>query len=208
MTSAKHVDAAIEGEVASGIYEKHRPLQAGDIVLDIGAHFGHFSMLAAEKVGPKGIIYAIEPNPSNFSKLSDNTQDISNIRKLNVAAWDSEGMFTMYEGLSYTHSMFPFASSVGTVTVKTIDIGEWAMRNRIFPDFVKLDTESSEEKIIHSILKAGLRPEFAIEIHTEKLFADCMTMFKKAGYLFEPKEPTGRRTLSYAWFVPDDTGAL
>ncbi len=204
-----HIDEGVFAEVASGVYEKHRPLVPGDIVLDIGAHYGHFAMMAAGKIGPTGIVYAFEPNPQNFSKLSDNVNGIPNIRPLNAAAWDLGGMFSMYEGVaSYTHSMFPFPEQQNVITVKTLNVGDWCWKNDIEPTFVKLDAEGAEEKVIYSILKVGLRPEFAIEIHSEQLFADCMALFKKAGYFFEPKEPTGRRTLSYAWFVPDDTGAL
>jgi FkbM family methyltransferase len=206
----KHSHRQIADEVASGIYEKHRKLRSGDVVLDIGAHYGHFAILASEKVGPTGLVYAFEPNPDNFAKLSDNTQDFLNIRKVNAAAWDFDAMMDFYiSEHSYNHSMYPLChNQTGVIKVKTIDVGAWAARNNIVPQFVKLDAESSEEKVIRSILLADLRPEFAIEVHTEELYGHCKELFRKAGYFFEPTEPTGRVTLCYAWFEDDDIGAL
>jgi FkbM family methyltransferase len=44
-------------------------LQAGMTVLDIGAHHGFYTMLAARKVGPAGRVIAFEPSPSELRRL-------------------------------------------------------------------------------------------------------------------------------------------
>lgn len=61
-----------------GIYEpltvKHfrEHLKPGDNVLDIGAHIGYYSLIAAERVGKKGRVYAFEPNKDNLALLTKN----------------------------------------------------------------------------------------------------------------------------------------
>lgn len=53
-----------------------RAVRAGDIVLDIGAHFGYFTLLFAHLVGESGHVVSFEPTPSTFSVLMKNTADM------------------------------------------------------------------------------------------------------------------------------------
>jgi hypothetical protein len=39
----------------------------GDIVIDIGAHIGPYTLIAAQRVGPSGKVVAIEADPDNFN---------------------------------------------------------------------------------------------------------------------------------------------
>lgn len=55
-------------------------LEPGDAFIDIGAHVGYFSMLAAALVGPGGAVYSFEPEPSNFAQLVEHID-------LNNAPW-------------------------------------------------------------------------------------------------------------------------
>ena len=45
-------------------------IRPGDTVLDIGANLGYYTLLAADLVGAKGHVVAIEPNPEVFRRLS------------------------------------------------------------------------------------------------------------------------------------------
>src|SRR5258706_4983356 len=49
-------------------------VKPGAVVVDVGAQFGYFSLLAASKCGPSGIVYAYEPVPVNFDVLKKNIQ--------------------------------------------------------------------------------------------------------------------------------------
>ena len=51
------------------IEDRVRP---GDIVYDIGANVGAYSLIAAHHVGPSGVVIAIEPSYSTFAHLCDN----------------------------------------------------------------------------------------------------------------------------------------
>jgi precorrin-6B methylase 2 len=39
----------------------------GYIVIDIGAHIGPYTLIAAQRVGPSGKVVAIEADPDNFN---------------------------------------------------------------------------------------------------------------------------------------------
>jgi len=50
-------------------------IKAGDMVLDIGANIGYDTVLFANKVGKKGKVIAIEPDPINFEILQKNIKE-------------------------------------------------------------------------------------------------------------------------------------
>ena len=49
-------------------------VKEGDVVLDLGANIGYYSLLAARLVGEKGKVYAFEPEPVNYSLLLKNIE--------------------------------------------------------------------------------------------------------------------------------------
>ncbi|MBC6422595.1 MAG: FkbM family methyltransferase [Hormoscilla sp. SP5CHS1] len=46
-----------------------RYLQKGDVFVDIGAHIGYYSVIAARIVGSAGKVFAFEPEISNYKKI-------------------------------------------------------------------------------------------------------------------------------------------
>lgn len=57
-------------------------LRPGDVFVDVGAHIGWFSVVAARRVGGEGAVYAFEPYPANVARLSANValNGLSNVR--------------------------------------------------------------------------------------------------------------------------------
>jgi FkbM family methyltransferase len=61
-----------------GIYEPlttnlfRKEINKGDIVLDIGAHIGYYTLISAGLVGEEGKVFAFEPAPDNFALLRKN----------------------------------------------------------------------------------------------------------------------------------------
>ncbi len=83
----------------SGAYERAtqfflmRVLKAGDTFVDVGAHIGYFSLLAAAIVGDDGQVIAVEPMDENFEQLTHHVteNDLSNIAAVNAVIADSDG---------------------------------------------------------------------------------------------------------------------
>jgi len=49
-------------------------LASGDTFIDVGAHVGYFSMLAAALVGPAGRVISFEPDTSNYAHLLEHVE--------------------------------------------------------------------------------------------------------------------------------------
>ncbi|WP_322974649.1 FkbM family methyltransferase [Actinacidiphila epipremni] len=87
-----------------GVWEPHLTawmrsrLTPGDVVIDVGAHTGYFTLLASRLVGPTGSVIAIEPSPAFHSALKANlaANGCNNVRTINAAVSDTHRRMTFY----------------------------------------------------------------------------------------------------------------
>lgn len=81
--------------------ESYRLLKLTDneIYADLGAYTGDtVSEFLVYTGGAYSKIVAVEPNARNFRKLSENTADLNNIRLINAAAGERDGVITVSKG--------------------------------------------------------------------------------------------------------------
>jgi FkbM family methyltransferase len=73
-------------------------LKPGDTFLDIGAHVGYFSMLAAAVVGAEGEVLAFEPSPDNFRHLVEHValNGFTNVLPFHLALGDTEQVAALH----------------------------------------------------------------------------------------------------------------
>src|SRR5690606_14202120 len=131
-------------------------LERGDHFLDIGAHFGYFTLLASEIVGTNGKVYAFEPSKKNMRLLRMNSNNRSNIKIFGEAVSDVRGgvqfyefpnLYSEYNSMNIeqfeTESWFsayqPVKLDIPSTTIDII-IKEGA----IVPKIIKVDVEGSE----------------------------------------------------------------
>jgi FkbM family methyltransferase len=63
-------------------------LKEGDTFIDIGAHFGFFSLLARKLVGSSGKVLSFEPTPSTYAITKRNCSKYSNCKVINSAVYN------------------------------------------------------------------------------------------------------------------------
>lgn len=73
-----------------------RTLKKGDVFIDIGAHFGYFSLLASRLVNT-GKVYAFEASGNSFEILQKNVAEIPNIHAIHKAVSDHTEPVEFYE---------------------------------------------------------------------------------------------------------------
>jgi FkbM family methyltransferase len=72
--------AGFIGALLSGQYEPAtsfvfaQALTEGDIAIDVGAHWGYYTLLAAALCGNRGRVFSFEPHPRNYALLARNIE--------------------------------------------------------------------------------------------------------------------------------------
>jgi len=75
-----------------------RVVKEGDVVVDLGANIGYFTLLAARLVGKNGRVYAFEPEPRNFEYLQRNINlnKYDHVEALHKAVADKPGIVKLF----------------------------------------------------------------------------------------------------------------
>ena len=182
---SRTADRTVIKEVwARKIYERHDfSIQENDTVVDLGAHIGVFSVLAAKRA-THGTVYAFEPVKDNYEVLLSNIQlnGIKNVVAENKAISKEAGQSKLYlqsekstKKVGYItggHSLFPSNQRDKTIMVETDTLDAIVQKFGISSiNYLKIDTEGSEFDILFSASKEtlGKIEKIAMELHP---FAD------------------------------------
>lgn len=149
-----------------------------DIVIDVGAHIGIYSIYASKYA--KRVI-AIEPEPNNFNHLVKNVSAKSNIYPLNIALGDLNGKQRLYLHASLGHSLLFTSNKYVEVSVKKLDgLIEELKLDKV--DLIKINAEGYELQILkcaEKILKK-FKPSLIIGTHHyEKEIEQIIDLFEK-----------------------------
>lgn len=124
-------------------------VRPGSIVIDIGAHIGYYTLLAAACCRPGGMVYAFEPEPRNYSLLIGNVRanGHSNVKALQKAASDGPGTTVLFRDQAHTgiHSLYPTESEKSVrqqVAVERVALDDCL--DIAAADVIKIDVEGSE----------------------------------------------------------------
>ncbi len=122
----------------------------GDIVFDIGAHFGLYTLLLSELVGDTGMVIAFEPNPELSPSLRRTVSNLRNTELLEVALSNEEGSLDLYvpedaSMASLSNWTKGIAGKVHTVSCKVQRLDDLVDRGELqLPNFIKCDVEGAE----------------------------------------------------------------
>lgn len=73
-------------------------LKPGDMFVDVGAHVGYFTILAASLVGAAGQVVSFEPEPGNYAQLIEHIRlnALTQVLPIHCAAGAEEGVFDLH----------------------------------------------------------------------------------------------------------------
>jgi FkbM family methyltransferase len=125
-------------------------LRPGMVVLDIGAHVGYYTLVAARAVGPSGKVHAFEPCAETLSLLRTNVRanGFANVEIHPFAAGSGDSKRTLHvTGSSDSHGLFPhpLTETVRTTEVRTVRAAQ-VVQGRV--DLVKIDVEGAEFEVL------------------------------------------------------------
>lgn len=146
-------------------------ISSGDVIFDIGAHIGTYSILAASVTNTT--IHAFEPHPYNIKRLQENIKlndIVDRVGIIESAVWKSDGEVKLTIGSNNTtHSVVKDAIPNETITVESISLNTYCEPNEITPDIVKVDVEGGGEGVVAGAdrILSMSRPVWIVEYHTE-----------------------------------------
>jgi FkbM family methyltransferase len=211
-------------------------VRAGDVVLDIGASWGHYSASMARLAGRGGTVHAFEPNPANWRQL-----ELIALRHPNVVlhrhglsneAAAAELYVPVRDGSPVTE--------LGSVSKGTPDAMAVAIKLARLDDvlpvgidvaFVKCDVEGHERSVLAggAELLERSKPALLIELERRHAGADVretIAWLERLGYVaymvdehgltpadqfdeavHQPEDSTGSGYVGDFFFVADDVSA-
>jgi FkbM family methyltransferase len=183
-------------------------LQPGDTFIDVGAHIGWFTTIAARQVGKDGAVIACEPYPANAAALKQNLalNDSQNVRLIEMAlgsqagelrlaaAGDSGGITALDWGQGE-----PVTASMTTLDELAVGVPAITL--------LKMDVEGWEPHVLRGGSAALQRTKYVlIEINKPALKkagsspGELYSLLRDAGFAtFSPVVARGMRRL-----LPDD----
>jgi len=163
-------------------------IREGDIVYDIGAHLGYYTMLASQAVGPSGRVFAFEPRPVNVLCLRRHLRlnRCDNVEILQVCVGDRSGGARFDTRCGTGRGRL---SADGNLLVETVTLDELVVSGRLPPpSFVKIDVEGAEKLVLAGAAEVirRHRPAFAVSTHSEDLRRQCADILSDHGYRLPP----------------------
>jgi FkbM family methyltransferase len=131
-----------------------RLLRPGDVVYDVGANVGYFTLLAAHLVGASGHVYAFEPNEQVLPRLRHHLaiNDLHNVTVVPVALADRDGHASFHAVGGANSGMSSLRADVSgdhTTTVELARLDSVVSARRLRPpDVVKMDIEGAEYRAL------------------------------------------------------------
>ena len=124
--------------------------------LDVGAHVGYFTCLAARLVGPRGLVLAFEPSSRNYELLLANVwrNGFFNVVCFPWAVGSEAGIVDLHSSATNSgdNRVYPSEAGRSTTPVRVTALDDVsALRPPV--DIVKIDVQGAEEAVIRGMLE-------------------------------------------------------
>jgi FkbM family methyltransferase len=184
------------------IIEHFTPKQ-GDIVVDIGANIGRYTLIASKRVGTNGKVVAIEAHPGNFEMLNRNIKlnRLTNIISLNHAVYSKETKVKLYvPGEESGNTIYnTLISDRATNEEKFVEVNantlDYLLQSKGIKqevNWIKIDVEGAEFEVLKgaaNILSKSKDIALLIEVHNltggKNLYGPIMEFLNSYNFIVE-----------------------
>jgi FkbM family methyltransferase len=159
----------IHEEATTNLFKK--VVKEGDVVIDLGANIGYFTLLAAKLVGPTGKVFAFEPEPKNFSYLKKNVElnnytnviieqkAVSNYNgrtKLFICPYDS-GHHTINRPNGIEAYRLGRPGNITSIDIEVVTLDDYLRNKTDRVDVIKIDVEGAEALVFEGMKETLLK---------------------------------------------------
>ena len=142
----------VYGELDTKIIREE--IHEGDIVVDVGANIGYYTLIFAQLVGKSGKVFAFEPEPKNFEILKKNIEinNYQNIIAEQKIVSDKSGMMKLFiaeQGI-VGHRIQQKTDSQKFIEIESIILDDYLKNLNLSGkiNFIKIDVEGAEVKVL------------------------------------------------------------
>jgi FkbM family methyltransferase len=187
-----------ENEIIERFRTKER-----DIVVDVGAHMGRYTIISSKRVGPNGKVIAIEAHPGNFEMLNRNIKlnKLTNVIPLNYAVYskqtkiklylpDEESGFTIYNTIMVNRAK-PEGKFI-EVNANTLDnlllLQQQNGISHADVNWIKIDVEGAELEVLKgatNILSKSKDIALLIEVHGQDNYKPVVELLNAYNFKIE-----------------------
>ncbi len=125
-------------------------IEQGDIVVEIGANVGEFTLMASEKAKK---IFSFDPDPDCFYCLNENTRNLPNVEVIKAGASNETCTRAFYLSSEDADSSLIVPKTFsGKIEIDTIRLDTWMQTRGITKiDFLKLEAEGAEIEVLEGL---------------------------------------------------------
>lgn len=160
-------------------------IRKGDIVFDVGAHAGYYSLIAAKLIGKKGKVFAFEPNLESAAFLKENAKDneLKNIKIVKKAVSDKNGRLPFFIPYETSGDASLRKNKGKKVLVDSVSLDRFVSTKGVFPNILKVDVEGAEELVFageSKLLKRKILRAVFVEVGSKE--SNVPFVLKKNGF--------------------------
>jgi len=153
------------------LYIIRQEVKNGMTCMDLGANIGYITLLMSDIIGASGVIYAIEPDPSNIELLNMNiglNGYNDRVKIFNMGVSNKRGEMDFYIGKSSNLGGMAKTKSTRSksIKVKVNTITNFCNNNEI-PELIKMDIEGHEVEVLEGMLSLVKNNKFPCKIVME-----------------------------------------
>ena len=176
----------------------------GDIVVDIGAHMGRYTIPSAKSVGVSGKVIAVEAHPYNFGILQHNLKlnKLTNVSALNSAVYSKKANLKLYlpdEDLGYTMHHSVMTNYLSTkynkeIERKFVEVEADTLDNLLKSsaittvNWIKIDVEGAEYEVLkgaREILSTNKPISILVEVHGKETYGPTIELLRSNNFNIE-----------------------
>jgi len=168
------------------------------VFVDVGAHYGYFTLLASKLVGTNGHVYAFEPSPATFKILSINAQNQGNISIVNKAVsnihedivfFEFPNQYSEYNSMNndqFKNQSWYNNNKPKEFTIASEVLTEFFNSNQVNAAYIKIDVEGNELNVMKGLERYLLdhSPIIIMEylLNEQSHYADAESLLRAMGY--------------------------
>ena len=180
-------------------------VKKGDVLFDVGANVGYYTVLGSQLTGNQGKVFSFEPLVRNISYLYRHVKinKLNNVTIIPSACSNNQSIVTFLENpiasMGRIENNAINTANTNTTLVSTVSLDAVAAKLAIQPNVLKIDVEGAELAVLQGAEKiiTDSKPIIFLSVHSPKLRTDCLNYLQKFGYGFEPLEEDHKNAMEF-----------